>query len=78
MSSLGNNFLLTGKFNRTHLYEAVEAADLSEVRCLPDEEETDVAEVPLDLCPGNVGEWGEVDCVAVLRGSLKMKLAFNV
>ena len=56
---------------QTDLYEAVEAADLPEVRCLPDEEEADVAEIPLDLGAGNIGERGEVDGVAVLGGSLK-------
>ena len=61
---------MAGKFE-THLYEAVEAADLPEVGRLPDEEEADVAEVPLDFGAGNVGERSEVDGVAVLGGSLK-------
>ena len=44
-----------------------EAADFLEVRGLPDdEEEADVAEVPLDFGAGNVGERGEVDDVAVV------------
>ena len=62
---------------QAHLYEAVEAADLSEVRCLPDEEEADVAEVPFDFRAGNVGERSEVDGVAVLGGSLKIVIAFE-
>ena len=65
-----SNFL-EGREIQTDLYEAVEAADLPEVRCLPDEEEADVAEIPLDLGAGNIGERGEVDGVAVLGGSLK-------
>ena len=45
---------------------------------LPDEEEADVAQVPLDFGAGNVGQRGEVDGVAFLGGSLKMLLPCHI
>ena len=43
------------------LDEAVESAGLAEAGGLADEEEVEVAQVLLDLGPGNVGERGQVD-----------------